>query len=111
MAKETKKLDEVSASEPILKLKLRRAVLVDGESSETLEFREPTAKDVMTHGMPVNVVFTNDVPRVEFETQKMAAMIGELAGIPPSSVEKLHPKDFTTIAWQIAGFFVPDQVT
>jgi len=92
----------------LIKLKLRKPILVEGEPKTEVSFREPTGGDIERCGNPVNMDFAGEVPKVTFDERKMTAMLAQLAAVPPSSIRSMHPKDWITAAWTIAGFFVPD---
>lgn len=94
-----------------IKFPLRKAILSDGEPVNEVSLREPTAGDIERAGCPVNVDFGFDPPKVTFDEPKMAAMMATLASVPPSSIRAMNPKDWSTIAWSIAGFFLPDMGT
>jgi hypothetical protein len=38
----------------------------------------------------------------------MTLMMAHLAGVPPSTIRGLHPKDWNNGAWMLANFFMPD---
>jgi hypothetical protein len=79
-----------------------------GEPTKTLKLREPTAMDIERFGHPVLIDFTKAVPQISFDEKKMTAMLAGLADVTPISIRKLHPKDWSTMAWAVAGFFMPD---
>lgn len=91
-----------------LKVKLRNPILSDGKPVSEIEFREPTGGDIERNGLPVNVDFSAEQPKVTFDEKKMTMMLAVLAAVPPSSIRSMHPKDWTSCAWLIAGFFTPD---
>jgi hypothetical protein len=81
----------------------------DGSGGQMAEItlREPTTGDVIESGNPCTLDPSSNPPRVLFDERKQAAMISRLAGIPPSSVARMSPKDFTALGWIIADFFLP----
>jgi hypothetical protein len=88
---------------------LRKAVHDgNGEQTKSLSFREPTAADIERCGLPVTINPLNDGPQIRFEHREMTAMMVALASVPPSSIRSMDPRDWTTIAWQLAPFFIPD---
>jgi Phage tail assembly chaperone proteins, E, or 41 or 14 len=102
-----------NVADPIgqLEFKLRhKPIPAHGDTVSELKLREPTAADIERVGNPCQFDFSAEVPQVKFDAKVMSAMISVLAGIPPSSVRALHPKDWNTIAWGIANFFLPDLV-
>lgn len=109
MADEAKKEDAASPSSDTV-VKLRKPIQANGEDVSELKFREPTGGDIERVGNPVNIdVFTNQgVPTTSFDEKKMSAMMALLAGVPPSSVRLLHPKDWNNCAWSLLPFFTPD---
>ncbi len=87
---------------------LSKPIMAHGEERTELSFREPTGADLAACGMPVKLSESFDV---EFDTKKMAAMLAALSGVPPSSIGQLKSVDWTTCAWAITDFFVPDLAT
>lgn len=92
----------------MIRITLRTPILINGEPSNQLVLREPTGRDIELNGLPVMLDFSKDPTGVVFDEKKMVAMIAGLGGIPPSSIRSMHPKDWATVAWQLASFFVPD---
>ena len=74
-------------------IKLKVPVQVEGEHVTEITLNEPTVKDLreMDHA-------SGDVGRA-------AALIGSLAGWPPSSVNAIASGDFTAICEVMSGFF------
>ncbi|MGX1151450.1 phage tail assembly protein [Bradyrhizobium ottawaense] len=93
-----------------LTFKLRKPVDAHGEKISEITFREPTGADIEAAGLPVNIDFSFDPPRIEFDARKMSAMMSVLAAVPPSTIRALAPKDWSTCAWGLASFFIPDLV-
>jgi hypothetical protein len=78
-----------------------------GEEKITfLEYRKPTAKDIVDNGVPCKLNIDNY--EISFDTPKMQAMMATLYGRPPSMLAMLDPRDWLTAAWKIAPFFIPD---
>lgn len=98
---------DADATGPV-KVALRKAITAHGEEVMSIEFREPTGADIENYGNPVNIDFASSPPKISFDERKMAQMMAGLAGVPPSSIRQMHPKDWNTAAWSVAGFFVPD---
>jgi hypothetical protein len=89
--------------------KLRKKIMVYGEELEEIKFREPTSKDIMTHGYPIIMrPISGGGLQIVTDEEKMGAMIGALTVMPPSSVGQLHPRDWATISAWLTSFFVPD---
>lgn len=90
-------------------IKLRTKIIANGEEVDELKFREPTAGDIERAGNPVILdVFSSELPKINFDPKAMTAMMSLLAAVPPSTIRMMHPKDWYTAAWQLAGFFTPD---
>jgi hypothetical protein len=88
--------------------KLRKPLQAHGETINEITFREPTGADIELCGMPVTIDFGFDPPRVEFDTRKMSAMMVQLAAVPPSTIRAMNPRDWSTCAWGLSNFFVPE---
>jgi hypothetical protein len=87
---------------------LRKAVIANGEEVKELKFREPTAGDIDRAGNPVLLDMFSDPPKITFDAKAMTTMMAALAAVPPSTIKQMHPKDWNTAAWQLAGFFMPE---
>lgn len=92
----------------IITVKLRKAVIANGEETDQLLFREPTAGDIERCGNPVLIDMGSDPPKITFDARSMTQMMATLATVPPSTIRQLHPKDWNTAAWNLAGFFLPE---
>ena len=90
------------------KLILRKLVIANGESTTELIFREPTGGDIERIGNPITVGIYENQPKLHFEAQTMTLMMAHLAGVPPSTIRAMHPKDWENGAWKLANFFMPD---
>jgi Phage tail assembly chaperone proteins, E, or 41 or 14 len=86
---------------------LEKPIEAHGEEVKTLKFREPTARDMMDCGNPVNFDPISDPPKITFDNRSMALMMSRLSGVPTSSIGQLQTRDFTGICWNLAPFFVP----
>lgn len=97
------------ASGPVV-VKLRKAVHGgDGTDVMELTFREPTGGDIAAAGIPVSIdMLSSEKPQISFVEGSMEAMMARLAAVPPSSIKALHPRDWVSIAWRLAPFFIPD---
>ena len=92
-------------------IKLRKSIIANGDEVNELKFREPTAGDIERVGTnPVNIetVGETNKMKVTFDTKAMSHMMSILAAVPPSTIKQMHPKDWNTAAWELAGFFMPD---
>jgi hypothetical protein len=76
------------------------------EKIKRLEYRKPTAKDIIDNGVPCKLNISNY--EITFDEPKMQAMMAALYSQPPSMLAKLDPRDWLTAAWKIAPFFIPD---
>jgi hypothetical protein len=92
-----------------LVFKLRKPVIANGDEVNELTFREPTAADIERCGNPVNLdFFQGDTPKATFNEKAMVQMMATLAAVPPSTIRGLHTRDWNTIAWSLASFFMPE---
>ena len=110
MAEEQDKVEIPKANgavSPII-VKLRKAVPADGDEVMELTFREPTAGDIDRVGNPVMIDPFGDVPKYSFDSKMMTAMMSVLAAVPPSTIKRMHPKDWNNAAWLLLNFFTPD---
>lgn len=90
------------------RLPLRKTVIANGESVNEITFREPTGADIERVGNPITVGLYENQPKVHFEAQTMTQMMSALAGVPPSTIRQMHPRDWNNGAWLLANFFMPD---
>lgn len=86
---------------------LIKPIEAHGEPVTILRFREPTANDLILIGNPVIFDPISDPPKVTHDERRMSAMFARLAGIPPSSISLMSPRDWVTCAWGLTPFFVP----
>ncbi len=92
-----------------LVIKLRKMVIANGAETMELTFREPTGADIERIGNPVNIdMLSGETPKVTFDSKAMTMMMAVLAGVPPSTIRQLHPRDWNTAAWSLASFFIPE---
>jgi len=87
------------------KLPLRKKVQAHGEWVEVLTFREPTGGDIAECGVPIYIA----QGVLKIDPVPMEAMLARLAVVTPSTIQKLHPNDWTSAAYLIAHFFMPDR--
>lgn len=71
---------------------LKYPVTVDGQSYEALSLRRPKARDMIK------------ARKSKDELEQMAAMVADLAEVPPKVVHELDAEDFAGIGEVIAGF-------
>jgi hypothetical protein len=86
---------------------LTRPIEAHGQQITKHVFREPTGRDLLNVGNPVVFDPISDPPKVVHDERRMNAMLSLLAGVPPSSVLMLTPRDWITCAWGITPFFMP----
>lgn len=91
----------------IFRYKLSAPLKAYGNDVAELEFRKPTAFDIMNIGDPVVLDIATDPPRVTFDAPKMFAMMSTLASVPMSSLSEMDTNDWVACAWGISPFFVP----
>jgi len=86
---------------------LSKPIQAHGDMISILRWREPTGGDIEKAGNPISIEVVPDTGRykVAFDEKKMAAMIAQLASIPPSSVRSLRASDWTAIATKVFRFF------
>lgn len=85
------------SKEDRVKLDLKRPIEAHGEEVSVLHFREPTVKDLRKTGYPVT-------GNSEINVDAAVNLIAACADIPPSSVEKMKPTDFTSAVAVIGDF-------
>ena len=102
---------EETASEPIwpMVVTLEKPVQAHGDMVKELSFREPTGGDIEKAGFPLEFDFQQEPPGISINEKKMGALMSLLAKVPPTTIKALAPKDWSTCAWGIAGFFTPRQ--
>jgi hypothetical protein len=109
MAEESEVVKKSNGSIDSIVVKLRKPIQLGSEEITQLTFREPTAGDIERCGNPVNIDFiSGDTPKMTFDAKAMSAMMGVLAGVPPSTIKKMNTRDWNSAAWNLASFFLPD---
>lgn len=104
----TVEVQPASADGP-LKIFLRKAIPANGEDVMELTFREPTGGDIDQVGNPVLLdLFSGETVKISFDARIMTNMMSRLAAVPPSSIRKMHPKDWNTAAYSLVNFFTPE---
>lgn len=100
--------DKNAAPEGSVIIELKKPIKAHGEDVTTLICRPPTASDIISIGNPVKYGFTSDGrPDITYDDSRMARMISVLAGIPPSSVAQIAPREFIAVEWALRDFFLP----
>jgi hypothetical protein len=74
---------------------------------EAMEFREPTAQDIITCGVPV-IMIDYAQGTTSFDAPKMAAMMSRLSKIPPNYIGAMDSRDFINCATMLQQNFLPD---
>src|SRR6266566_6510933 len=101
--KEEKEEKKVNGAVSAVVQALRKSVIANGDEVMELTFREPTAADIeRAGGNPVNIDMSSGTAKISFDARAMTQMMGLLATVPPSTIRQLHPRDWNTIAWQLA---------
>lgn len=97
------------ANDGSLSWNLRKKVIANGDEVESLTFREPTGGDIERIGNPVVIDFlSGDTPKTTFDSKIMTQMMAHLAGVPPSTIRMMNPRDWNTCAWLLTPFFMPE---
>ena len=92
------------------KLPLRKNVIANGEEVAELTFREPTGGDIERIGCPIVLSIFEPQPKPLFDGPIMTGMMAQLAGVPPSTIRQLDPRDWQNGAMMLFHFFVPDML-
>jgi hypothetical protein len=90
-------------------LPLRKPVIANGENVSELKFREPTGGDIERIGCPIMLSVFEAQPKPIYDGAIMTMMMAHLAGVPPSTIRQLDPRDWQNGAMMLFHFFVPDQ--
>lgn len=89
-----------------MKIILSKPITVHGEEVTELELREPTGEDVIALGFPYLIVLGDgDEQAIEMRPKVISRYASRLAGIPPSSLNKISPADFSVVTGAVIGFF------
>lgn len=83
-------------------VELTAPILVHGEETRFLEFREPTGKDIMACGSAFTICADESI-RIDYKA--VGAYVVRLAGVPTNAVEQLSGKDLSLCAQVVMGFF------
>jgi hypothetical protein len=103
-----KKADDKKATDDkkkTLRRKLETPIEAHGEKVTEIEFREPTAGDLVDNGDPVDMDFQTGA--IRFNTHEMTEMMALLASVPPSSIRAMTPRDWKACAMLLLTFFLP----
>jgi hypothetical protein len=77
-----------------------------GEQVRELNFREPTAGDIMRIGG--NPVRLNDKFETIIEDAKMMTLMANLSGVLEPFLQQMDPRDFNSCAYRLRNFFLPE---
>jgi hypothetical protein len=90
-------------------VKLRKAVIANGDEVMELKFREPTAADIERVGLnPINIDWSNpDNPKAIADAKAMSSMMSILAAVPPSTIRMMDTRDWNWAVERLSSFFVP----
>ena len=92
-------------SDPV-SIRLGAPIQAHGQSLSELRLRPLIAGDLRRHGIPFSLRQSAGAVCEDINAATVAALIGELAGIPVSSVDQLLPVDFLEALTVIRGFLL-----
>jgi hypothetical protein len=75
------------------------------EEITELSFREPTGGDINRCGNPCRINFEGDVI---IDEKKMSLIMANLSGVLSPLLDRMDPRDWTSCAYRLRGFFLPD---
>jgi hypothetical protein len=75
------------------------------EELTELRFREPTGGDINRCGNPCRINFEGDVV---IDEKKMSLIMANLSGVLSPLLDRMDPRDWTSCAYRLRGFFLPD---
>lgn len=88
------------------KLTLTEPIQAHGKTVTELELRKPLGGDIRKCGTPTKQERTDSGTTLHHvDTEVVAKLISEIAGIPPSSVNLMSAPDFMEATGIIVGFF------
>jgi hypothetical protein len=89
-----------------MKIKFSNPIMAHGEEVLEIELREPTGKDVMELGFPYLIIVSDGEDQaIEVRPKVVGKYVARLGGIPPSSLDKVCPQDFSMLMGVVLGFF------
>lgn len=90
-----------------IKVKLIHKTIRDNNGNEVtqLSFRQPTGGDINRYGLPVRIDVNGDVVMDE---RKMTLMMTALTGVMTPFLETMDPRDWSSCAYRLRNFFLPD---
>jgi hypothetical protein len=80
-----------------------------------LTFREPTAMDIIRcGGNPCRIEITEVaggrvIYNAVIDDQKMIVLMANLCGLLEPQLQKMDPRDYTSCAYRLRSFFLPEQ--
>jgi len=111
---ETEVKQEIAPEWPV-KVKLKKPIrLLKADTGEVLqqydvmEFREPTAGDIIAVGGSPVVVLDYQQGTTQFDATKMAMMMARLSKIAPVYINSMDAVDFINCATMLQRNFLPD---
>jgi hypothetical protein len=97
-----------------LKVKLKKSIKIIDKAKDivvqevdVMEFREPTAQDIIACGVPV-IVENYRNGQVAFDSEKMALMMARLSKLPIMYIQAMDPIDWINCATMLQRNFLPD---
>ena len=75
------------------------------EEITQLSFREPTGGDINRCGNPCRINFEGDVV---IDEKKMSLIMANLSGVLSPLLDRMDPRDWSSCAYRLRGFFLPD---
>jgi hypothetical protein len=101
-----KEISENAESWPITVQLLYRSINNgQGETVNSLTFREPRASEINRIGNPTRMLWDGEII---IEERKMTYIMGALCGILPPLLEAMDPRDWNSCALRLRKFFLPD---
>jgi len=91
------------------RVRLHKPIRAFDKTMQEVTFREPTAKDVIEIGNPVEIgTDRHGKATIEFDKEIGTQMMARLANIPVASiVNQMSVGDWLNCKWAISNFFVP----
>jgi hypothetical protein len=86
-----------------VRVPLATPIEAHGETLHEITLREPTGRDLRTCGLPYRIGM--ETGEATIDAPAMAKMIGALAALPPSAVDRLSAEDWQAAMGAVLGFF------
>jgi hypothetical protein len=86
---------------------LSKPIKAYGEDISVLKLRRIIGKDLTQLGNPVIFTPHTEPPRIDFDFDKLVAMIARLAAVPSASLEEADPQDLIELGWTLVPFLIP----